>query len=377
MFRKRVKRRGGRKCPGERTDEGRRRDHLPRKMQAGVAAEALTATAVLFQPPAFFGGRKRMSIRQLLVKAKHNGVRGTLHRLLDTPKIRQASPIHTGRGDRIDENVPLVYCLCGTRSITEALWSLSSFYRFAKVGWPLTIHGDGSLTAADVATLKRHFPNACIIRRADADRVMQPILEKYPHCRALRKKHVFGLRLMDSEELSVARSRINIDTDVLFFRKPTELLEAALAHNEPNVFNRENNAEGYALKGEALNEFTGRPVPPEINAGLSVLRKGTFPLADLEELLADGAKDWDSYLQEQTLTAVCSVRQAGARGVRFLGERYQCNSDPQLVKTAVARHYYILARRLYYTQGLRKLVADGHLQRWCEPAPKAGAVQHA
>jgi hypothetical protein len=318
-----------------------------------------------------------MALKQIIVKAREHGPMGLVHRVLDTRRIGRAAAIRTRPADKIDESIPLVYCLCGTRSVTEALWSLSSFYRFAEVDWPLTIHGDGSLTGEDVATLKRHFPNVCIVRRADADRVMQPILEKYPHCRALRQKHVFGLRLMDSEELSVARSRINIDTDVLFFRKPTELLEAALAHDEPNVFNRENGAQGYALKGEALDEFTGRPVPAEINAGLSVLRKDTFPLADLEETLATGAKDWDSYLQEQTLTAVCSVRHAGDRGVRFLGERYQCNSQPQLVKGAAARHYYILARRLYYTQGLRKLVADGHLQRWCEPAPKAGVVQHA
>ncbi|MFG0252009.1 MAG: hypothetical protein ACF8NJ_03955 [Phycisphaerales bacterium JB038] len=317
-----------------------------------------------------------MSMRELLVKAKHNGVRGTVRRLLDTPKIRQAAPIHIQPGDRINEDVPLVYCLCGTRGIVEALWSLTSFYRFADVDWPLTIHGDGSLTAADIETLKGHFPNVCIIRRAEADRVMQPILEKYPHCRALREKHVFGLRLMDSEELSVARSRINIDTDVLFFRKPTELLEAALAHEEPNVFNREDGAQGYAVKGEAIDSYAGRPVPPEINAGLSVLRKGTFPLADLEDLLAQGAKSWDSYLQEQTLTAVCSVRHAGERGVRFLGEVYQCNSRPALAPEAAARHYYILARRLYYLQGLRKLVAEGFLQRWREPAPMR-EVAHA
>ncbi len=318
-----------------------------------------------------------MSLRTILAKARHNGLRGTVLRLLDTPRILSAAPVRTRPADDIDESVPLVYCLCGTRSVIEALWSLTSFYRFAEVDWPLTLHGDGTLSDVDCRRLRRHFPQVSIIHRAEADRIMQPILSKYPHCRALRDKHVFGLRLMDSEELSVARSRINIDTDVLFFRKPTQLLEAALKHDEPNCFNREDGAQGYAIKGEALDAVAGRAVPAEINAGLSVLRKGTFPLAELEELLAAGAAEWDSYLQEQTLTAVCSVRRAGERGVRFLSERYQCNGVPALVDGAIARHYYILARRLYYLQGLRLLVASGQLERWCEPARGRRSAAHA
>jgi hypothetical protein len=315
-----------------------------------------------------------MSIKRLLVKARENGVLGTVHRLRDTPRIRRAAPVPTRSAGVMDENIPLVYCLCGTGSVTEALWSLTSFYRFADVDWPLTIHGDGSLTPADIELLQTHFPNVSIIRRAEADRLMEPILAKYPHCRALRNKHVFGLRLMDSEQLSVARSRINIDTDVLFFRPPTELIEAALRHDEPNIFNRETGAQGYAIKGEALHEFTGLPVPDEINAGLSILRKGTFPLAELEEMLARGAEAWDTYLQEQTLTAVSSVRRAGERGVRFLSDKYQCDSAAALVDGAVARHYYILARRLYYLQGMRKLVAEGHLERWCQPVTSPGVA---
>lgn len=317
-----------------------------------------------------------MQFRVILEKARRNGLRGTVRRLLDKHKILHAAPIRTRPADKIDENTPLVYCLCGTRSVIEALWSLTSFYRFAEVDWPLTIHGDGSLTTADIEMLVRHFPAVCIIRRSQADHIMQPILSKHPHCRALRDKHVFGIRLMDSEELSVARSRINIDTDVLFFRKPTELLEAALKHDDPNVFNRERGAQGYAIKGDALNEFAGCPVPAEINAGLSILRKGTFPLAELEDLLAHGAAQWDSYLQEQTLTAVCSVRRAGERGVTFLNDRYQCDGDAKLVDGAVARHYYILARRLYYLLGMRKLVSEGYVEQWRKP-PERVRLAHA
>ena len=112
-------------------------------------------------------------------------------------------------------------------------------------------------------------------------------------------------------------------------------------------------------------------MPDEINAGLAILRRGTFPLDELEDLLVGGAEHWDTYLQEQTLTAVCSVRRAGDRGVVFLPERYQCDDRRPLISDAVARHYYILARRLYYTQGLRRLVREGYVKQWSKAASDA------
>ncbi|MCK4872329.1 MAG: hypothetical protein KAS72_06360 [Phycisphaerales bacterium] len=303
-------------------------------------------------------------MKTLLVKLREHGVMGLARRLLDTPRIALAAPIMTQPADAPDERSPAVHCMCGRAGVIEAIWSLTSFYRFAEVDWPLVIHGDGSLRPTDVEMIHKHFPRADVITRTQADAAMQPILEDHPHCRLLRSRHVFGLRLLDSEQLCLKRTRINIDTDVLFFRKPTELLDLAVQHDEPNVFNREVGAAGYAVKGEAIAAVAGRPVPDEINAGLAILRRGTFPLDELEDLLAAGAEHWDTYLQEQTLTAVCSVRRAGDRGVVFLPERYQCDDRQPLVFDAAARHYYILARRLYYAQGLRWLVREGHVEQW-------------
>ena len=308
-----------------------------------------------------------MSVGSLLVKLRKHGVMGIAHRIMDIPQIYKVSPVETLSEKHVDENIPQIYCLCGKKSITEALWSLISFYRFSGVNWPLAVHGDGTLTTEDIRILQKYFPYSKIITKQEADEIMMPILRDYPLCRELRKRHVFGLRLMDSEKLSISRTRVNIDTDVLFFDRPDELLKAATEHDQPNVFNREAGAEGYAIKGDDLVQFAGCNIPPEINAGLSVLRKDTFVLSELEEMLESGACSWDTYLQEQTLTAICSVRKAGKKGITFLSEKYQCDTSQKLNEDAVARHYYILVRRQYYTEGLRRLVKGNYIQEWRSP----------
>jgi hypothetical protein len=89
--------------------------------------------------------------------------------------------------------------------------------RFSSEPINLLIHDDGTLTRADREKLMARVTGAGILSREEADSFVQPLLKRYPKCRAYRELHPFALKLIDmalmqSEELAYC------DSDVLFVR---------------------------------------------------------------------------------------------------------------------------------------------------------------
>lgn len=129
-----------------------------------------------------------------------------------------------------------VHSLLGTRHVGMCLWAVKSF--MAGTGQPhaVVLHDDGTLTARDVAKLHAHLPGVRVILRSEADRLVEPHLARHPHLRAYRfatlgrtdwgrRMSVFSLKLLDFTLLGTARKILALDTDVLFFRRPQEIID--------------------------------------------------------------------------------------------------------------------------------------------------------
>lgn len=139
-----------------------------------------------------------------------------------------------------------------------------------------------ALDDRDVDRINAAFPgNSQVIRRRVADEVMDEVLRDYPLCREYRRKHFFGLKLIDS--LHDASDRFMIyDTDVLTM-KPIAGLSSFPDAQTDFLFMSDSQYSYVFNLGQALS------VPPgvllrRLNSGCMLIRRSSVSYNQIESV---------------------------------------------------------------------------------------------
>src|SRR5262249_47806517 len=134
-----------------------------------------------------------------------------------------------------------VHILCYRRDYLPAIWALKTFYHHTGVDIPLVIHINGDVPSYVNGHFARHFPKARLVSQSEADRVVPVLLGQRGLSRlaAARRHSPFMLKLTDFHLLANSVQVLAIDSDVLFFRRPTELLEAIQKASSGFLFQRD------------------------------------------------------------------------------------------------------------------------------------------
>ncbi len=253
-------------------------------------------------------------------------------------RILQTAPVPT-RPAASNEPVE-VHLVCYRNDYLCAIWALKSFYTQAEVDWPLAIHLQGPMAARASARLRRHFPNARIIPQNQADAVVNPWLAERGLHRLLsaRAQNPYMLKLTDYHVLSGAARLITLDSDVLFFQKPEELL----AFRGRHLFQRDPEST-YLVPG-----IPGLTIAPRLNVGIMSFLRAGISLPRCDEYLAhfEQRQGW----LEQTLYALHASEIGDAE---CLPESYLISLEAGIdSRTLVARHYAGPGRPLLTSEGM-------------------------
>ena len=262
--------------------------------------------------------------------------------------ILQTPPLRTTRAGPVE-----VRMLTWRRDWVNAVWALKSFYHNADVEYPLVIH-DGGLLPRQVGKLLAHFPDARFISLSEGDaRFGRELRERgFVRSAEYRLKNGTVRKLFDFFLDSTADYVVTIDSDIVFFRRPDELIVPAggLSLNRSN-----RDAEyWYSLSLDELEAAFGIRPPPLINSGLAVIRRETIDFPRIEQWLAHPKLFADGWVTEQTLHALCST----LSGVEFLSPEYRVGGPPGL-SDAVCKHYPGHTRDQLYSEGMPALMAAG------------------
>ena len=268
-------------------------------------------------------------------------------RILDTAPIRGLEPgpceIHvlTHQGDWLN-----------------LIWTLKSFYFQSQLRYPLCIHDDGTLESEARQTLAHHFPDARLILRAEADDVVLPTLVDYPRCRAFRETNHLSPKVFDFRHYLESEQMLLLDSDVLFYESPTELLRRiADPQFRLNSVNRDVET-AYTVDIDDIEERFGFRMVERFNSGLGVIQRDSLRLDWAEEFLAVPEIIGHFWRIEQTLFALLSCR----FGVELLPEEYDVFLDGEVGRRP-SRHYVGSIRHLMYREGIARLVRDGMLTK--------------
>ncbi|GEM_PF-6248492 len=197
-------------------------------------------------------------------------------RWLVMPRILDAPPIAAGHG------AMEVHVLMPKQRLLETAWALYSFLRCSARPMRVVVHDDGSLDESCRAGLARLFPGVTIIDRAAADRAVISELQQrgLPLLAELRKRLIFALKLIDPFLFGATDSYVILDSDILTFRRPTQLIDG-----QGHLFSLDHNDYGYSFPPRVLRYLLGRDVIERVCAGLLRVDRGAFSLERLEEHL--------------------------------------------------------------------------------------------
>ena len=178
-----------------------------------------------------------------------------------------------------------------------------------------------------VAALRAHFPDARLVRRAEADARLEQVLRNYPRSLAFRRTNPLAPKLFDFAVYLNSDRMALFDSDLLFFSQPAEFLRRL---EDPryrlNTFNGDC-GDGYAIPQPDLSRLVHHEVLPGINSGLGLVHRDSIHWDWIEEYLGlPGMHDGHFWRIEQTVFALCSSRY----GVELLPPEYTVSLDRKL-----------------------------------------------
>lgn len=246
-----------------------------------------------------------------------------------------------------------VHVLTGANDWQLAAWMLASFFHFTEMAWPIVIHDDGTLPETARTTLSNLFSGVRLIPRSEADLEMGRVLRPYPYCQDYRKSHPLALKIFDAPHYANGDRFIVLDSDLLFFRAPGEIVTWANAAEARDCWFNEDVQEGALITAAEAREELKVKLWSRVNSGLCLIYR---PAVDFD--FCDQALATTSILRgqiwrvEQTLFALCASRH-GQGGL--LPETYEVSLKRRASPNAVARHYVGAVRDRFYAEGLKRL----------------------
>jgi len=247
-----------------------------------------------------------------------------------------------------------IHLLTSSKDWLFAAWMLASFFYFTRRRWTVVLHDDGSCDAEIFAALTGIFSGLRIVSRPEADDVMKAKLASKPACLDYRRQHALAMKLFDVPAFASTPRVLLLDSDLLFYREPREILEWVDRGIGETWFNADFQ-HSCNITAEQAREKWGITLWPLVNSGLILLDTAILDLDFCEACLAEGTI-WNNGWQwciEQTLFALCASRMN--RGGLLPASSYEVSYGASAAPGITARHYVGFVRQQFFSEGLRRL----------------------
>lgn len=244
-----------------------------------------------------------------------------------------------------------MHILFGARDFLMALWSLASFYRVSSVRGTLYLHSDGTLIDTHRVTLARLFPNAVFVDARSILTTYAEFFAQHEDLKLFRTQYTKfqSKKLLDPFLVSSAPYRLVLDSDMLWFKDPTELKIAVEGGVQRAVMMSDRTGEG----GRSYVTFKdGTRISEDIaacNSGITLYRKDQFNLSALSAYIAK-----TDYVHKKFTDQACY---ATVLNPELLPEsRYLIKG--KLTDQVVLRHYTNPSRAKFHCYGLNFVAQD-------------------
>lgn len=246
-----------------------------------------------------------------------------------------------------------IHLLCGAEHADLAAWMMASWLTATGRNWNFVVHDDGTLPAATTEHLVALGLTLRRIGRADADAALGQALANHPLCATYRRRHPLALKIFDAPHYAGAPRFILLDTDILFFAPPREILEWVDRPDDASChFNADAQEASTVTPAEARQKL-GFELWPKVNSGLCLLVREALNLDLCERIFATTAvESGHSWRIEQTLFALCASHWGNGG---LLPSSYEVSLGTNAAPGCIARHYVGAVRDRFYAEGMFRL----------------------
>ena len=245
-----------------------------------------------------------------------------------------------------------IHVLTSEKDWQLCAWMLASFFHHTEHTWNVVIHDDGTLTEEIRKELGVLFKIARIIPRAQADATLDAVLKPLPFAYEYRGMHPLALKIFDMAYYCEAPRFIMLDSDVLFFNHPREIMDWTGSGAKECWFN-EDHAESCLLAEKDAIEDLSVKLWPRVNTGIALIAKEAIDFEFCDRALGETSiLKGDLRRVEQTLFAVCASRH-GKGGL--LPKTYEISLGRHAAEDCIARHYVGPVRDRFYGEGMKRL----------------------
>ena len=246
-----------------------------------------------------------------------------------------------------------VYFLTGKEYLYQTLFCIRSLDRCSRQRFRFHLVDDGSL---DIQLVQEKLPASVIVAaeeiRSNLDRMLPEKL--YPAINKKRAVYPHLKKLTDIHTIPGTNLKLVLDSDMLFWKEPAELIKW-LQNPSGNLFMTDSN-NSYGYSRELMFQLSGYPVPELLNVGVAGLHSGQIDWKKLENwITVMEEKEGGSYYLEQALTAMIA---SGWHFNQLPSDNYIVYpNDKQISEgSGVLHHYVDLSKKKYFTEAWKKFI---------------------
>jgi hypothetical protein len=248
-----------------------------------------------------------------------------------------------------------VHLLSGRRFWYQTAFCLHSFAANSDVGVDAEIYDDGTFDRELGELLARLGPS---VRLQSAQQIRARLDECLPESQfpTLRERwrNYPNIRKLIDPHLGSTGWKLVIDSDLLFFRRPTFLLDWLAAPDR--LLHAVDCQESYGYSRLLMEKLAGAPIPPLVNVGICGLQSESINWDELEAWCAELiAREKTSYYLEQALVAMLAARQPCAIAPAADYITYPSREEVHAPQ-ATMHHYVDTAKRWYFRDGFRHFI---------------------
>jgi len=246
-----------------------------------------------------------------------------------------------------------LHLLTGRRFWYQTAFCVHSFVRSAGEAVRVELYDDGSLAGEPADKLQALGPAVRLHMQAEIlERLNRHLPEaRYPVLRD-RRHHLVIMRKLTDIHAGTSGWKLLIDSDLLFFRRPSLLLD--WMRSPSDMLHALDCVESYGYDRTLMGKLAGAPIPGLVNSGLCGLRGNHLDWDELEAWCAELiAREGPHYYLEQALVAMLAARRP-ARTIAPAADYVTWPSPAEVhAPRAVMHHYVADSKRGYFREGWR------------------------
>lgn len=234
-----------------------------------------------------------------------------------------------------------IHSLVSHRHLEVFLLAIRSFLRFYD-RVRVVVHDDGTMDEHDVRLLEDCIRNVRVVRRKEADPIVEESLRSHPSCLHFRRKQILTAQVFDFPRFAEARKIVALDSDILVLRHPAEVVGWIEGETGEILYAYEENPRSPRIrkKNITLDPATPFRIAPHLCGGFVCTYAEIFDLDLIERYCSYVlANCHDRLYRAQTIAALCAAN--SPYRARPLPPAYQNLPHFRAEPEPVLRHYFL------------------------------------